>query len=314
MELNKDNMKKIMLLILYTIVILALAFRMEYVFGFLRGGLRLLFPFLLGAAIAFILNVPMRFIERNILGGLLGMKETSRVKRPLSLLLAILFVLVIVAVVSLVVIPELTGTLLGLKRLVPAFFENMQIQAEAMFATYPEIVEFINSIEIDWKTLMEETASFITSGAGNLLSSTVTAAVSIASGLTTFSISFIFSLYILLQKEILSRQFKKLCYAYFPEPAVDKGLGVLRMTERIFSKFLTGQCAEAVILGTMFFVTADHSAPALCPADRSPDRLYSPDSDFWSLYWMCCGNFPDPDGQPCAGSLVYSHLLCTPAD
>ena len=160
MELNKDNMKKIMLLILYTIVILALAFRMEYVFGFLRGGLRLMFPFLLGAAIAFILNVPMRFIEKNILGGLLRMKETSRAKRPLSLLLAILFVLVIVAVVSLVVIPELTGTLLGLKRLVPAFFENMQIQAEAMFARYPEIVEFINSIEIDWKTLMEETASF----------------------------------------------------------------------------------------------------------------------------------------------------------
>ncbi|RHT57623.1 AI-2E family transporter [Clostridium sp. AM29-11AC] len=255
MELNKDNMKKIMLLILYTIVILALAFRMEYVFGFLRGGLRLMFPFLLGAAIAFILNVPMRFIEKNILGGLLRMKETSRAKRPLSLLLAILFVLVIVAVVSLVVIPELTGTLLGLKRLVPAFFENMQIQAEAMFARYPEIVEFINSIEIDWKTLMEETASFITSGAGNLLSSTVTAAVSIASGLTTFSISFIFSLYILLQKETLSRQFKQLCYAYFPESAVDKGLGVLRMTERIFSKFLTGQCTEAVILGTMFFVT-----------------------------------------------------------
>ena len=81
-----------------------------------------------GAAIAFILNVPMRFIEKNILGGLLRMKETSRAKRPLSLLLAILFVLVIVAVVSLVVIPELTGTLLGLKRLVPAFFENMQIQ------------------------------------------------------------------------------------------------------------------------------------------------------------------------------------------
>lgn len=255
MELNKENMKKIMLLILYTIVILSLAFHVEYAAGFLKTGFRLLFPFLVGTAIAFILNVPMRFIETKILGGLLGMKEKNRLKRPVSLLLAILFVLVIVAVVSLVVVPELTGTLIGLKRLVPAFFENLQIQSERVFAQYPEIVDYINSIEVDWKALMEEVAAFITVGAGSILSSTVTAAVSIASGLATLSISFIFSLYILLQKETLARQFKRLFYAYFPEKTVDRGLTVLRMTERIFSKFFTGQCAEAVILGTMFFVT-----------------------------------------------------------
>lgn len=255
MELNKENMKKIMLLILYTIVILSLAFHIEYAAKFLKTGLQLLFPFLVGTAIAFILNVPMRFIETKVLGGLLGMKEKSRLKRPISLLLAILFVLVIVAVVSLVVVPELTGTLIGLKRLVPAFFENLQIQSERVFAQYPEIVDYINSIEVDWKALMEEVAAFVTVGAGSILSSTVTAAVSIASGLATLSISFIFSLYILLQKETLARQFKRLFYAYFPEKTVDRGLTVLRMTERIFSKFFTGQCAEAVILGTMFFVT-----------------------------------------------------------
>ncbi len=240
MELNKENMKKIMLLILYTIVILSLAFHIEYAAKFLKTGLQLLFPFLVGTAIAFILNVPMRFIETKVLGGLLGMKEKNRLKRPISLLLAIVFVLVIVAVVSLVVVPELTGTLIGLKRLVPAFFENLQIQSERVFAQYPEIVDYINSIEVDWKALMEEVAAFITVGAGSILSSTVTAAVSIASGLATLSISFIFSLYILLQKETLARQFKRLFYAYFPEKTVDRGLTVLRMTERIFSKFFTG--------------------------------------------------------------------------
>lgn len=255
MELNKDNMKKIMVLILYTVVVLALAFHMNHVFAFLKAGLRLSFPFLIGAAIAFILNVPMRFIEKKILEGLFGVKETNRLKRPVSLLFAILFVLVIMAVVSLVVIPELTGTLMGLKRLVPAFFTNLQLQAQQVFSKYPEIVGYISSIEIDWKTLMEEAAAFITSGAGSILSSTVTAAVSIASGLTTFSIAFIFSLYILLQKETLARQFKHLFYAYFPEKAVKRTLTVLSMTEGIFSKFLTGQCTEAVILGTMFFIT-----------------------------------------------------------
>lgn len=255
MELNKDNMKRAMVLILYTVVILALAFHMEYAAAFFKAGFRLLFPFLAGAAIAFILNVPMRFIENRILGGILKVKEGNRLKRPVSLLLAIFSVLVVMAVVVLVVVPELTSTLMGLKRLVPAFFENLQIQAERVFAQYPEMVEYINNIEVDWKTLMEDVAAFVTVGAGSILSSTVTAAVSIASGLTTLSISFIFALYILLQKETLARQFKQLCYAYFPEKAVDRGLEILRLTERIFSKFLTGQCTEAVILGTMFFIT-----------------------------------------------------------
>ena len=91
MELNKDNMKRAMVLILYTVVILALAFHMEYVAAFFKAAFRLLFPFLAGAAIAFILNVPMRFIENRILGEVLKMKEDSRLKRPASLLLAIFF-------------------------------------------------------------------------------------------------------------------------------------------------------------------------------------------------------------------------------
>ena len=94
----------------------------------------------------------------------------------------------------------------------------------------------------------------MTTGAGTVLSSTFSAAMSIASGLTNFSIAFIFSIYILLQKETLSRQFKKLMYAYFPEQWVNEWIRVIRLTDQTFSRFLAGQCTEAVILGAMFFV------------------------------------------------------------
>lgn len=87
-----------------------------------------------------------------------------------------------------------------------------------------------------------------------MLNTTFSAAVSIVSGVSTFLISFIFAIYILLQKENLSRQLKKLLYAFLPNGIVRKLLGIGALTERTFSSFLTGQCVEAVILGTMFFV------------------------------------------------------------
>lgn len=249
MDLNRENMKKLMLLILYTIAVFSLFFHLNEAGAILNRIFQLLFPFLLGAAIAFILNAPMRFIEKGM-----RFQKHERVKRPLSLISAILFVTFILSIVMFLVIPQLTDTLFSLKDSVPAFFGQVKEQAEKLFAENPDIVNYINSIEIDWKSTVEKMAGFITSGAGTVLSSTVTAAMSIASGITTFGIAFIFAIYILLQKENLSRQFKKLFYAFFPMRAVDEFIRICVLAEQTFSRFLTGQCVEAVILGTLFFI------------------------------------------------------------
>ncbi|MCI7262188.1 MAG: AI-2E family transporter [Clostridiaceae bacterium] len=249
MEINRSMMKKLMLLILYTIVLLGLAFRFELVCRFFRWCAGLFLPFLIGAAIAFILNVPMRRLE-----ALLPKKRRSR---GLSLVLTLILVLGVLGIVCLVVIPELTETLMSLTVQIPRFFERIRRWVEVTFEEYPELVTAVDGmqLEIDWKQAMERLIGFITTGAGTVLSSTVTAALSIASGLASFSIAFIFSIYLLLQKETLTRQAKKLLYAYFPEARVNIWIRVLRMTEQTFSKFLAGQCLEAVILGLMFFVS-----------------------------------------------------------
>ncbi|MEG2871210.1 MAG: AI-2E family transporter, partial [Clostridium sp.] len=250
MNLNRETMKKLMLLILYTVAVLALFFHMDEAKNVFNRVLQLLLPFLLGAAIAFILNVPMRFVEKR-----LHLKAKNKLKRPLSLAIAILFVAFILGVVTFLLVPQLTDTILSLKDSVPAFFAQVKTTAEKIFIENPDAVNYINSIQVDWKSTVEKMAGFITTGAGSVLSSTVTAAMSIASGLTTFGIAFIFAIYILLQKENLGRQFKKMFYAYFPSAAVDEFIRICAMAEQTFSKFLTGQCTEAVILGTMFFVT-----------------------------------------------------------
>lgn len=256
MELNEKNIRKIRWLIIFTVAVVVVGFNYRSVF-FLFGRLfRIASPFLLGAVIAFILNVPMRRIEK-----LLPFKGETKLKRPVSLVLTLVFVAGILLLVVLVVMPELLNTILGLQSSLPAFINKVQAglneSLEILFAAYPEtggINDFLNT-QIDWKSVLENIFSFLSSGAGTVLSSTVSAAVSIVSGFTSFGIALIFSFYILLQKEILSRQGKKFLYAFLPDRMSGKVLDIMSLAETTFSSFLTGQCMEAVILGTMFFIT-----------------------------------------------------------
>ena len=207
-------------------------------------------PFILGAAIAFVLNVPMRNIERH----LPWKGKLEKLKRPAAMSLAILAVAGVLFLVTFVVAPEMINTFSGLQKSVPIFFAGVKNQAEELFASNPQILEYLGSVQVDWDQILQNMAEFLKTGAGSMLSTTMSAAVSIVNGVSTFAIGFIFAIYILFQKEVLSRQFCSLMNAFLPEPAVKRTLYIAALAERTFSSFLTGQCVEAVILGVMFFV------------------------------------------------------------
>ena len=152
------------------------------------------------------------------------------------------------------VAPQLVKTFMNLQSSIPVFFAGVRDEAERIFASNPQILEYMNQMEVDWQEVFQNMVAFLKSGAGTMLNTTFSAAVSIVSGVSSFLIGFIFAIYILLQKETLGRQIKKVLAAFLPEPAVGRILDITALTERTFSHFLTGQCAEAVILGTMFFV------------------------------------------------------------
>lgn len=250
MELNENTLKKIRWLIVFTVAVVVIGWNYRSVLGLALRLLGFFTPFLLGSVMAFILNVPMRRIEPLMPG-----REGSRLKRPLSLVLTLILVFGILVLVTFVVMPQLLGTLLSLQNSIPLFLTGVKEEAEKLFAQNPGIVTLINSFQIDWKSFLEGVIGFLSNGAGTVLSSTVSAAVSIVSGVTTFGIALVFAVYILLQKEVLSRQFKKLMEAFLPQKITKRLLQILVLANHTFSNFLTGQCLEAVILGTMFFVT-----------------------------------------------------------
>lgn len=256
MELNRENIRKIRGLILFTIVILIGLWKYEILLDIVRFVFNMMFPFLLGGAIAFIVNVPMHFIEGKLFSEkqLKGKKVMQKMARPMSLILTLIFVLGIIGLVMFVVIPELANTIMNLGTSIQNFIPKVQAWAEEMFRNNTEVVKWINELQFDWDKMLQGALDFFRSGAGSVLDSTFAAAKSIISGITTFFIAFVFACYILLQKEKLNVQVRKVMYAFISQKRVEVILEICSLTYKTFSSFLTGQCVEAVILGTMFFI------------------------------------------------------------
>ncbi len=249
MKFDKETVSRIRGLIVFTVVVAVLGVNYRSVLGVAGTAFGMLLPFVVGSGIAFLLNVPMRWIER-----MLNSNKKYKWSRPVSLVLAILLVIGILAVVSIVAGPELVRTVSGLQENLPRFLMNFQAKLEQLFAANPDILIYIQSVEVDWEQLIQQIGAFVKTGAGTVLDSTFSAMQSLVNGVTAGGIGFIFAIYILLQKENLARQCRKLICAFLPDREADWLIRVGRLTEQTFSSFLTGQCLEAVILGFMFFV------------------------------------------------------------
>ncbi len=218
--------------------------------------LGMLTPFLVGAAMAFVLNLPTRFIEQKLLKKWKNPKQAG-LKRAISILLALLFVVAVLVFVVLTVVPQLTRTLMELGTVIPNFFRGLVKNLEALAIQYPEwkdVLATLEEISIDWNSVITYATGVLKDGLGNVLSSTVGFAGSVAGALFDGVISFVFAIYILSGKEKLGKQAKKLLHAYLPEKAFAKTMKVLALCNHNFAKFISGQCLEAVILGTLFVI------------------------------------------------------------
>ena len=214
----------------------------------------LLFPFILGGAIAFILNVPMHKIEGLFEKKWNPKKRLYKAKRVIAFLLTLFLVFFVSTVALFIVIPEFAKTTTLLVKQVPVIAQNIAVWAKELSQKWPQLNNVFSTLEFDWDALGKEAISFLQSGVSGVFTSTASVVGGIVSGITTFFIAATFSIYVLFQKEALSRQCKKLLYANLSVPAADKIVYIGRLSSKTFSNFLSGQCTESVILGVMFFV------------------------------------------------------------
>ena len=251
------SLKKIRGLIVFTILILVGLWNYEIVLegiGFLWA---IVFPFALGGAIAFIINVPMSFIEKKLFG---PEKEkrgrmAGKLARPVSLVLTIALVLSVLVLVMFVLVPQLGETFSALGKSIAEFIPQLQNWIKDFTHNNPDVMEWVNQLEFNPDKMIQWGVNFLGAGAGSVMNTTVAAVGTIISGFTTFFISFSFACYVLIQKEKLHVQVRKVFFAFIPKQKAEVVLEVCSLTYKTFSSFLAGQCLEAVILGTMFVVS-----------------------------------------------------------
>ncbi len=257
MEFSRGKIRQIRhLMILAALLILALIYSEKVFMGvaFLFG---ITSPFLVGGAMAFVLNIPMRGFEEKVFGRWKG-RAAAKFKRPLCLVLSIVVLAVILAVVVGTVVPQVVATASEVGKKIPAFTERVVEGLDRLVRDYPELTRRIDELElteINWDSMLGGIIDFLKNGAGDVLNSTFSVATGIISGIVNMVISFIFALYVLAQKERLEDQGRRILWAYLPETVSAKILEVCSLLYKNFSSFITGQCLEAVILGTMFVVT-----------------------------------------------------------
>ena len=249
MTLDKKTVLKIIGIIAAAAIIFTALQNLTAVLEFLKSVSAIFMPFAVGAAIAFVVNVPMRSIEKHLFP---ENKRLDKLRRPFALVLTLLAIAAVVAAVMILVIPQLmtTVTNLNLGKRIPEFMGKVQIYIEGIFKDYPQIQSWISTLKLDWSGIMTSVSGWVQSG----LSSTLDVAANAVSGVVSAFIGFVFAIYILLQKERLGNQFKMILYALIPEKAADRFLEIASQTSSTFSNFLSGQCLEAVILGCMFAV------------------------------------------------------------
>ncbi len=222
---------------------------MDQVAGFLSTVGGLLLPFLLGAAMAFILNVPMRAIETHL------PQKLQRAHRGISLVLTLAAVVGVVMVVSLLVLPQLKNTVQTIAARMPAFWAQAQQWANELMIRYPELADWLSEAgNLNLRNVTQQVMDWLKNGGLALVGNTVTAATGIISGFVNFFIALIFAIYLLFQKETLSRQGRMLLFAWMRPEHAEKVLEVVRLANKTFSNFLSGQCLEACILGALFAV------------------------------------------------------------
>lgn len=256
MNLSKDTMKKIMFLIVFTILIAVVLFHIDVVLNGVSVVIGILTPFIIGVVLAFVINLPMNFYERNIFPKKLKEKYKiiRKVARPISLFFSLISIIGIIFLVFFVVIPELYQSIVSLGDTIQKFVISIENWILEKFPENENIMELIQKVNFDWDKILENAINFLKNGAGDMITGTFTFAKGLINGIADFVIGFVFALYMLLQKEKLRVQVEKVMHAFLKTQWINKINEVCSLTYKTFSSFLAGQCVEAVILGSMFFV------------------------------------------------------------
>ena len=212
-------------------------------------------PLFVGCVIAYILNILMSFFERHYFPRTKS-KVVQKSKRIACMVLAFVSLVGIIALIIGIVVPELTKCVKHLFSKVPVFIETClgMLEKDENLADYALALEaYLPKDWTVWQDKLMNGAKAVLSGFGGVMSSVVSVVSSVFSGIVTMLVALIFSIYLLLDKEKIILQVKRLISTYLPK-GDKKIFYVIYTLNDSFHRFIVGQCTEAVVLGLLCMI------------------------------------------------------------
>lgn len=316
MKLDRENMRKMKELIVFTIIILIALWNYNILFGWIRFAFGIIFPFILGGGIAFILNVPMSFLEEKIFYNryLKDKKIANRLARPLTLVLTLALVIGVIVLVMFVVIPELTTTVLSLGKTIRAFVPEAQRFLEDLFTDNSEVRAWLDGLNLDigknggqrsgifpgWSRECDQFHCIchwlFCERYGHICYRLCICVLCAAAE----------------RKTEQTGEKGSLCIPVGKTCGVDSGS--MFSDSKIFFQFFCRPVCRGCNSGDHVFYNYEYSEYAVCTAGRHPDRVYSADSYFRRVYRVRYRNVSDSDGGSGSGPDLCNHVSDSSAD
>lgn len=247
----KDKTRKdIIIIISYIALVIFALVNFSKIIAFLGKVISIFSPFLLGIILAFVLNVLNNFIEKKIFGKIKPSKIWNKIKRPLCITLSLILVFLTIFFVMNLLIPQLKNSASLFTDTLPAYKED--------------IIGILNRFDVDESTVNKVgeyldnfgkvITDYIKGNSKDVITVTTEVATSVINIISKGIITLVFAIYMIAQKETLSRQINKVMKAYLKPKTINKINTVGTLANKTFSNFVTGQCLEALIFGSLVFV------------------------------------------------------------
>ncbi len=208
-------------------------------------------PLIIGCAIAYVINILMSSYEKRMFR---RTKNTIliRIRRPLCIILSLLTLAAVVALVFFLIIPQLFDCIVLIFEAVPPMIEKLLIQLNEMHLLSEETIKPL--LNIDWASKLEPLINMVTSSLENVINVVVTTLTSVFTVIVNALISVIFAIYLLMGKDSLKRQIKKVMRRYMPVRWHKSIRYFFSTLNDCFRRYVIGQCTEAIILGLLCMV------------------------------------------------------------
>lgn len=267
MKLDRKNVRIILLIITFAVVLYTVAQNLAAIYGAVATVWNVFGVVITGLAMAFVLNVPLKLFENRVF---YGMSEDRRpyvrkMRRPVSLVCALVVTLGVIVILIAVMLPQLTATVAEVASQLPNYINSVVQWLKDFLAGFGITIDALEDFSVDWEQVFSDLTTYLKEGSANVLESAASAGSSVVSTVTdvggsvittvmnTF-LGLIVAVYVLAQKERIGRFMKRCIDAFLPHRASSAISRIASMASETFSNFVAGQFTDSCILGVLCYV------------------------------------------------------------